>query len=148
MSEQQPIRGLVVGHATLAHGLVSAVRQISGVEEEALQAVSNEGCGPESLLATIRERLGDDGPAIVFTDMGSGSCAFAARRMALDRAGTSIVTGVNLPVLLDFVFHRDMPLAELTERLVEKGRAGLTGTHRDNRENRENAAHADRALSR
>lgn len=136
-----PVRGLVVGHASLAEGLVAAVRRISGVEEEALLAMSNEGCGPELLLEGIRERLGE-GPALVFTDMGSGSCAFAARRTLLERPDTAIITGVNLPVLLDFVFHRDMPLAELAERLVEKGRAGLTGTHR------ETAAHADRALSR
>lgn len=135
------VRGLVVGHSTLAQGLVAAVRQIAGTEAGALQAVTNEGCGPDSLLELLRERIGD-GPAIVFTDMGSGSCAFAARRIALERAETAIITGVSLPVLLDFVFHRDLPLPQLTDRLVEKGRAGLTGTHRDS------AAHADRALSR
>ncbi len=35
-----------------------------------------------------------------------------------------------------------MPLGELVERLVEKGRTGVSGAHR------EGAAHADRALSR
>ena len=57
-----------------------------------------------------------------------------------DYNATGVVSGVNLPVLLDFVFHRDMPLAALVERLVEKGRAGITGAHR------EAAAHADRAV--
>jgi mannose/fructose-specific phosphotransferase system component IIA len=32
---------------------------------------------------------------------------------------------VNLPILLDFVFHRDMPLDELVPRLVGKGRDGI-----------------------
>lgn len=140
MSEP-PVRGLVVGHASLAHGLVAAVRQITGVAEDALVPVTNEGCGPETLQAAVSGLLGE-GPAVVFTDMGSGSCAFAARRISLERPDTAIVTGVNLPLLLDFVFHREMPLAELAARLVEKGRAGITGAHR------ENAAHADRALSR
>lgn len=136
----EPVRGVVVAHATLAAGLVASVHAISGVGDEALAAISNEGCGPESLQARVDAALPGEGPAIVFTDLGSGSCAFTARRIALNRAGTGIVTGVNLAILLDFVFHRDMPLAELVERLVEKGRAGVTGAHN------EAAAHADRAV--
>jgi mannose/fructose-specific phosphotransferase system component IIA len=136
----EPVRGVVLAHASLAEGLVSSVRAISGVDEGALAALSNEGCGPESLQARVDAALPGEGPAIVFTDLGSGSCAFTARRVALQRADTGIVNGVNLSMLLDFVFHREMPLAELVERLVEKGRAGVTGAHR------EAAAHADRAV--
>ena len=136
----EPVRGVVVAHASLAQGLVSSVLAISGVDGDALKPLTNEGCGPETLQARVNEALGSEGPAILFTDMGSGSCAFAARRIALERPGTGIVTGVNLPVLLDFVFHRDMPLPELVDRLVEKGKGGITGAHR------EAAAHADRAV--
>ena len=135
----EPVRGVVLAHASLAEGLVASVRAISGIGEEALTALSNEGCGPETLQARVDAALPGEGPAIVFTDLGSGSCAFTARRIALERPGTGIVTGVNLAILLDFVFHREMPLPELMERLVEKGRAGVTGAHR------EAPAHADRA---
>jgi mannose/fructose-specific phosphotransferase system component IIA len=133
------IRGLVVAHASIAAGLVDGVRQIAGVGDEALAGVSNEGCSPESLRERVNQALGE-GPAIVFTDLGSGSCAFAARRIALERPDTAVITGVNLPILLDFVFHRDLPLAGLVERLVEKGRSGVTGACRE-------TAHADSAVS-
>lgn len=136
----EPVRGVVLAHATLAEGLVSSVRAISGMAGDTLVALSNEGCGPESLQALVDAALPGEGPAIVFTDLGSGSCAFTARRIALQRPATGIVTGVNLAILLDFMFHREMPLPELVERLVEKGRAGVTGAHR------EAAAHADRAV--
>ena len=126
----EPVRGVVVGHATLAAGMVASVHAISGVGDEALTALSNEGCGPESLQARVDDALPGEGPAIVFTDLGSGSCAFAARRIALQRPGTAIVTGVNLPMLLDFVFHRDMALSELVARLVDKGRAGIAGANK------------------
>jgi mannose/fructose-specific phosphotransferase system component IIA len=134
------VRGLVVAHASIAAGLVAGVRQIAGTGEEALAGLSNEGCSPELLREQLNAALGD-GPAIVFTDLGSGSCAFAARRIALERPDTAVVTGVNLPILLDFVFHRDLPLPTLVERLVEKGRAGVTGACRE-------AAHADSAVPR
>jgi mannose/fructose-specific phosphotransferase system component IIA len=136
----EPVRGVVVAHASLAEGLVASVQAITGVEGGALVALTNEGCGPDSLRERVNAALPNGGPAIVFTDMGSGSCAFAARKIGLERPDTAIVTGVNLPLLLDFVFHREMPLAELVERLVEKGRGGITGAHR------EAAAHADRAV--
>ncbi len=139
MSEQ--VRGLIVAHSSLASGLVSAARQISGVEEEALAALSNEGCGPEALIQAVNEAVGDR-PAILFTDLASGSCAFAARKISMQRPGTGVVCGVNLAMLLDFLFHRDLPLPELVDRLVEKGRVGISGVCRE-----EGARHADRALS-
>jgi N-acetylgalactosamine PTS system EIIA component len=134
------VRGLIVAHSSLAAGLVSAARQISGAEEDALVAVTNEGCGPEGLIAAVNAAVGEN-PAIIFTDMSSGSCAFAARKIGLERPGTGVVCGVNLAMLLDFVFHRDLPLDELVDRLVEKGRGGITGACR------KEAQHADRALS-
>jgi mannose/fructose-specific phosphotransferase system component IIA len=137
----EPVVGLVVSHASLAEGLVQSVRQIAGADAGALRAVSNDGCGPEALQAAVREALGDS-PGIVFTDMPSGSCAFAARRMTIDRPDTAVISGVNLPMLLDFVFHRDLSLPELTDRLVMKGKAAITGSCR------EVSAHADRAASR
>ena len=137
----EPVVGLVVSHASLAEGLVQSVRQIAGVDGDALVAVSNDGCGPEALQKAVADALGD-GPGIVFTDMPSGSCAFAARRLTIDRPDTAVICGVNLPMLLDFVFHRDLSLPELTDRLVMKGKAAITGSCR------EVAAHADRAASR
>jgi mannose/fructose-specific phosphotransferase system component IIA len=123
----RPVRGVVLAHASLASGLAAAVRQISGADEAALEAVTNEGQGPDGILASIERAVGRE-PAIIFTDLPSGSCAFAARRFARTRADTAVVCGVNLPILIDFVFHREMPISELVARLVEKGRGGINGT--------------------
>jgi mannose/fructose-specific phosphotransferase system component IIA len=136
----EPVRGLIIAHASLAAGLVAAVRQISGAAEDALQPLTNEGRGPESLVQAVRDAVGD-APAVIFTDLPSGSCAFAARRVSLSRPDTAVVSGVNLPVLLDFVFHRDMPLAALVARLVEKGKTGIAGACT------EGQLHVDRAVS-
>lgn len=137
----EPVRGLVVAHSSLAEGMVAAARQISGAGEEVLRPLTNDGKGPEGLLESVTRELGD-APAVIFTDLPSGSCAFTARKLSLSRPDTALICGVNLAMLLDFVFHRDLPLPQLVQRLVEKGRAGINGTYK------EGAAHADRALSR
>jgi mannose/fructose-specific phosphotransferase system component IIA len=136
MSED--VRGLIISHSSLGEGMAAAVRKITGVGEEALGAVSNDGRGPDALVEEIRERAGD-APLVLFTDLGAGSCAFAARKFSMQRAETGVVSGVNLPLLLDFVFHRHLPLAELVDRLINCGREGITGTCT------EEAAHADHA---
>jgi mannose/fructose-specific phosphotransferase system component IIA len=122
-----PVRGVVLAHAQLAEALVRAVEQISGVTD-ALHPVSNEGLRPEELRTRLEAATGRDG-AIIFVDLSSGSCAFAGRVIARGSDDIAVLTGVNLPMLLDFVFHRDMPLPELTERLLHKGRAEMGAHH-------------------
>jgi len=124
MSEATPARGIVLGHGTLAEGLVDAVRRICDVGEDVLEPLSNRGLSPESLERAVEARL-DGGPVVVFTDLPSGSCSFAARRLCAGRSDVVVVCGVNLPLLLEFVMHRHLPVEELVPRLLEKGRAGI-----------------------
>lgn len=119
-----PLRGVVVAHGTMAEGLIDAVRRIAGGAADSLVAVSNEGRNPQQLKASL-EALAAEGPILVFADLLSGSCGMAAFASCRDSEHDAVVCGVNLPVLLDFVFHRDLPLDELVERLVQKGRDGL-----------------------
>lgn len=119
----EPVHGIVLAHADLAAALVRAVEKISGVRD-ALVPISNEGLRPEELRDRL-ERETADRASIIFADLASGSCAFASRIVARRCGHVAVVTGASLPMLLDFVFHREMPLGELTERLLEKGRAGM-----------------------
>lgn len=124
MSEPQPLVGIVIAHGTLAEGLVDAVRQISGVDPGVLLPLSNRGLSPDAIADAV-ERAAAGRPAVVFTDMIGGSCTYAARRFALVRPDIAVVGGVNLPMLLDFVLHRELPLAELLERLLTRGRPSI-----------------------
>jgi mannose/fructose-specific phosphotransferase system component IIA len=117
------VRGVVVAHGELSSALVRVVEGISGVQG-ALEPVSNMGCSPDELAGRVARAVGD-GPAVIFVDMASGSCGFAGQRIARD-GHVAVVSGVNLPMLLDFVFHREMDFRALAERVVEKGRTGAT----------------------
>ena len=116
----EPLKGVVVSHAGLAQSLVAAAEAISGVTD-ALVPVSNEGCDGGSLKVRIGEAIGA-GPALVFVDLPGGSCLTGAVRIARDQGhGVAVVTGVNLAMLLDFVFHRDLGPAEAAERARDAG---------------------------
>lgn len=117
----RPARGVVVAHGEVARAMVDAVRRIAGDGADALEALSNDGLGPTELRATLDGFLGD-APGIVFVDLQSGSCGMAALQSCRERSDRAVVCGVNLPMLLDFVFHRNLPIAELAGRAVERGR--------------------------
>ena len=119
MSETSPLIGVVVSHAELAAALVGAVRTISGVAD-ALQPVSNEGCDPKALGERIEAAIAGR-PAVLFIDLPGGSCLSSAVRLARGRGELAVVTGVNLAMLLDFVFHRDGAPAEAARRAVDAG---------------------------
>jgi len=124
MSETQAVRGIVVGHGEMPRGILDAVRRIAGSAADALVAVSNDGKGPDELRQDLDEAAGM-GPAIVFVDLQTGSCGAAAFKTCRDQPRRVVVCGVNLPMLLDFVFNRGLPLDELVDRLVLKGRDAI-----------------------
>jgi mannose/fructose-specific phosphotransferase system component IIA len=120
------LRGVIVSHAAVAEALVAAVTTITGIEG-ALVPVSNEGCGTEALAARLREAV-SDGPAVLFVDLPGGSCLTSSARYAKQHADVAVVTGVNLAMLLDFVFHRDIAPAEAARRAVDAGAKAIRVT--------------------
>ena len=115
----EALRGVVVCHGRLAGALVDAAEQISGVTG-ALVAVSNTGCDRGTLEERVEAAVGD-GPAVVFVDLASGSCLFAVLNRLRANARAKVVTGVNLAMLVDFVFHRSLPLDEAAAKAAIAG---------------------------
>jgi len=114
------LRGVIVSHAAVAKAMVDAVTAITGIEG-ALTPISNEGCGTEALGERLRDVVGA-GPAVLFVDLPGGSCFTSSARYAKEGgADIAVVTGVNLAMLLDFVFNRDIPPAEAARRAVDAG---------------------------
>ena len=113
------LHGVVVAHGDLARALVASVEEISGLRG-VLTAVSNSGCDRASLEQRIAEAVAGR-PSLVFVDLPSGSCLFAAMRRLAGFPEVRVVTGVNLAMLLDFVFHRELDVVAAAGRAADAG---------------------------
>ena len=117
------LQGVVVCHAKLARALIEATEAISGVTG-ALTPVSNADCDRGSLEQRVLEAV-DGRPTVVFVDMPSGSCLFAVLNRLRTAEGVKVVTGVNLAMLVDFVFHRSLSPEEAAARAATAGERAI-----------------------
>ena len=124
MNEVEAALGVVVGHGAIAQGLVDAAQRITGATADCLTPLSNDGKNPEQLKSELDSMVGDS-RSVVFADLQSGSCGMAALACCRDSARRVVVSGVNLPMLLDFLFHRGLPFEQLVPRLLKSGRASI-----------------------
>jgi mannose/fructose-specific phosphotransferase system component IIA len=121
MSEE--LRGVVVCHGGLAGALVQAAEQISGLGG-ALVAVSNTGCDRGALEDRVLAAVNGH-PAVVFVDLASGSCLVAVLKRLRSEQLVKVVTGVNLAMLVDFVFHRSLSPAEAATHAAAAGEKSI-----------------------
>ena len=122
--------GLVVtGHGQFAPGLASAIMMVAG-EQPAFTAVpfkeSRAASYPEMLRSAIRQMHDVCGEVLVLVDFLGGSPFNQAVMSTIDIDNVEVVTGANIPMLLDVLNHRtDTTLVELAERAVQIGRDGI-----------------------
>lgn len=127
MATPRPV-ALLVTHGVLGREMVRTAESILGAQEDVI-IVSNSGLSADGLTAAIEEGVRgvpETTPLVLFSDMAAGSCGIAARRVAVGHPLLRRITGINLPMLLEFFHYRDtLPLDELLPRMEAKGKAGI-----------------------
>jgi PTS system N-acetylgalactosamine-specific IIA component len=118
-------RALVAGHGDFAAGLVSAVEAITG-QGAMLEPIQVKGLCSEDIQQLLRERLLATGSLVIFTDLQAGSCTMAARKLLREVADVVLVSGTNLPMLLEFTMSRLTDPVEAARAAVERGRSSMT----------------------
>ncbi len=124
------IPALLVTHADLGAALLRAAQQIYGPVTD-VDFLSNSELSRTDLENAIRERVsGWAHGGLVLTDFPGGSCQQCGLLAARDNAEIVVVTGVNLPGLLDYLHNREhYPAAELAERLMTRARNSVCVQH-------------------
>jgi mannose/fructose-specific phosphotransferase system component IIA len=120
------IPALLVTHSDLAAALLRAAAQVYGPVED-VEVLSNEGLSRELLEDAISDRVhGWASGGLVLTDFWGGSCHLCGAAAARGLGEVVIVTGANLPMLLDYLHNRDQfPAVALAERLQKKGQESI-----------------------
>ena len=126
VNQPRPV-ALLVTHGVLGEELVRTVAAILGPQTD-VATVSNSGLSADALTSAIEGRLAEfpGAPVVLFTDLAAGSCGIASRRVGGEGRVLMRITGVNLPMLLEFFHYRDtLSLDELLRRMEAKGKAGI-----------------------
>jgi PTS system mannose-specific IIA component len=124
------VPALLVTHADLGAALLRAAVQVYGPVED-VEVLSNSELSRADLENAIRDRVSGwkDG-GLVLTDFPGGSCQQCGLLAAQDHEGILVITGVNLPALLDYLHNREQyPVAELAERLTTRARNSVRIQH-------------------
>jgi PTS system mannose-specific IIA component len=120
---------VLVSHGRLADALLSTaqmiVGEVQGVETIALQP----GMGTEDVLAALHRVVAETETRIgilALLDLFGGSPATAcARVMAVDER-VEVITGANLPMLLEVLLNKDsLDVKELARLARKKGKEGI-----------------------
>lgn len=120
------VPALIVTHADLAQALVRAAESVVGPIED-VAILSNQGQSRDDLERAIEASVqGWAKGGLLFTDFWGGSCHTCGASATRRHGEVVIVTGVNLPLLLDYLYNRDrLGVGQLAERIQQKGRDSI-----------------------
>jgi mannose/fructose-specific phosphotransferase system component IIA len=120
------VEALLVMHADLASALLRAAEKVYG-PIEGIEVLSNEGLSRDTLEAEIGQRVKRWAHGgLVLTDFWGGSCHICGIAAARGHGEVVVVTGLNLPTLLDFLHNRDrFEPNDLADRLRQKGQESI-----------------------
>ena len=129
--------GIIVGtHGRFAEELVKSCEMICGEQSNVRAVTLVPGEGPDDVVAkyeaAIKELDCADG-VLFLNDLFGGSPYNAACRLVINNEKYGIVTGVNLPMLIEMVgaqmIDEGSDIKELMEKAVEAGKAGTQTFH-------------------
>jgi len=114
---------LIVTHGRLGEGLLDAMQMIAGPQEKVDFVSLKEGDSidelKERILNTVK-MLDDGSGVLVFVDMFGASPSNAAAYLLNENV--EVITGVNLPMLLEIVsFRETSSLQELSANAMTAG---------------------------
>jgi len=134
---------IIVTHGRLAEGLVDSAEMILGPLPNIATIGLDEKMTPDNLSSRVKNHLSNLMSAegvLILTDL-RGATPFNVAASLAERSDVSVITGVNLPLLLEALTQRNnKDLKSLSTYVVQKGQEGILDVeelikqHRKNRD--------------
>lgn len=121
------VHAVIIGQGELPRALLEAARAIVR-DTEGVSVLSNSDCRIDELQGRLERAIDSfpEGGVVVFADMFGSSCANAGLKIRKGHSRVAMLSGVNLPMVVRFLYHRHKkPFAELVPFLVETGRTAV-----------------------
>lgn len=132
---------IIAGHGNFASGMYSVIKLVVG-EQENLEVVDFlEGDSTEDLKEKMMKGLdkinGEE--CLFFTDIPGGSPFKTAVEISMEREGCEVISGSNVPMMMEILFDRDgSNIEELKERAMKAGKSQIRSFElRKNRDKKE-----------
>lgn len=120
---------LIVTHGRLGEALLEAAGMISGGTHGAKALGFSPGQGVEALEASVRDTLASleaDEGILCLVDLPGGSPARVAAGLAAAHSNLQVVSGANLPMLVEVLLLREsVNAAELAVHAAQSGAEGI-----------------------
>jgi PTS system mannose-specific IIA component len=120
---------IVVTHGEMAAGLIQAAEMIVGKQEQLSPVHLLEMDAVEGLMERVEESIGQDDTGdgiLLLVDLPGASPFNACARLAMQREGLKLISGVNLPMLAELLVQRPShTLSELVEIAKQAGKFGI-----------------------
>ena len=123
---------IVTGHGTFSGGLASAIAMVAGDQPEFQVGPFDEAAAAtygDDLHAAIESMASRTSGVVVFVDLLGGTPFNQAMLASQDIEGVRVVTGTNLPMLIETLFMRNaneaMTVDEIVALALEVGPSGI-----------------------
>jgi len=120
---------IVVSHGSFAQGVVDSSYMIFGQQDKVQTVTFQLDEEPEDLtakLVTAVSRFDENDQVLFLVDLWGGTPFNAASRIVAEHTERmGLITGLNLPMLIEAYTVRDKPLNEVIAHLEETGKIGI-----------------------
>jgi PTS system mannose-specific IIA component len=118
---------IILTHGDLGFCLKDTVEQMMG-KQPGMMVISNQGKDAEAVFSRLEELVSKNKSKdiFLFIDLYGGSCWQVAKKFGSKKGSVVLITGVNLPMLVQFLSKREkLDKFELLEKVVESGKGGI-----------------------
>lgn len=119
---------IVISHGHFAVEALNSAEMIIG-KQEFVEAVSlMPGEALEGLKKKIEEsikNLKECSQIFILFDIYGGTPSNASMNFAVRRDDIKVISGLNIPMLIEFFTHRELPAGELARRIIDLGRESI-----------------------